>query len=86
MKLSIYVQPGARKSEIVGLHDGLIKVKIKSLPVDGKANVEVIRYFAELLGITKNKITIVNGMKSRHKTLEVPDELKSTVEKLILQM
>lgn len=74
MKLKIYVQPGARKTEIVGEHDGAMKIKIKAPPVDGKANEEVVRFFAELLGIAKNKIELVQGEKSRHKTIEIPDE------------
>lgn len=82
MKLYIYIQPGASKSEIVGEHDGALKVKIKSLPVDGKANAEVIRFFAELFGVAKNQISLLRGNKSRHKTLEIPDELKSRVELL----
>lgn len=77
MKLKIYVQPGARKTEIVGLHDGALKIKIKAPPVDGKGNEEVIRFLSELCGVAKNKIVLLHGEKSRHKTLEIPDECVS---------
>ncbi len=67
--LSIKVIPRASKSEIVGILNDSIKLKIKSPPVDGKANNEIIRFFSELFDIPKRDVSIVKGSSSSHKIL-----------------
>lgn len=67
--LQIQVLPNAPKSEIIGIHDDRIKIKIKSPPVDGKANQEVIRFFSELFEVSKSKVQILKGDKSKLKSV-----------------
>lgn len=69
--ISLYVQPQAAKSEIIGTYNGALKMKIKAPPVDGKANAEIIRYLSEKLGLAKNKIEILKGDKSKNKKVLV---------------
>ena len=69
--LPVYVQPGARKTELAGLHGGLLKLRIAALPVDNAANAEVIRFFASLLDIPRSHARIVAGEKSRRKTIRI---------------
>ncbi|OGT27144.1 MAG: hypothetical protein A3I77_00465 [Gammaproteobacteria bacterium RIFCSPLOWO2_02_FULL_42_14] len=40
--VKIYLQPGAKKSEICGKHGEYIKIKIQAPPIDGKANEALI--------------------------------------------
>lgn len=65
--LSVYVQPGASKNQIIGPHNGALKIKIKSPPVDGKANEALLDYLKELTGLAKKNINLVSGEKSRQK-------------------
>ena len=67
MIVSLYIQPNASKTEIVGEHNGALKIKVKAPPVDGKANEEVIRFLSKKLDIPKSKIQLVSGQTSRHK-------------------
>lgn len=67
--ISLFIQANAPKSEIIGEYNQLLKVKIKSPPVDGKANEEIIRFFSELFHIAKNKIEILTGDKSKQKKI-----------------
>jgi uncharacterized protein (TIGR00251 family) len=71
LKIAIFVVPNAKQTEIVGEHDGRLKLKIHAPPVDGKANAEVIRFFAEKYGVPKSRVRIVSGEKSRKKTVEI---------------
>jgi uncharacterized protein (TIGR00251 family) len=71
VQISLYVQPGASKSEIVGIHNGMLKIKIKSPPVDGKANEEVIRFLSEILTVPKKNVELIKGDKSREKKVFV---------------
>lgn len=67
--LRCYIQPGASKSEIVGTYgDPLrLKLKIKALPIEGRANKEVISFLATALGLRKNQVELLRGELSRQK-------------------
>ncbi|WP_051321554.1 DUF167 domain-containing protein [Chrysiogenes arsenatis] len=64
------VIPRSRKEQLV--HEaGFVKLKITAPPVDGKANEQVIAYFAALLRIPRSSITILRGELGRQKTLRI---------------
>lgn len=69
--LTVYLQPGAKKSEIVGLHDGNIKIKVNAPPVDGKANAALIDFLSEFFDTPKSSIKIISGDKSRLKKVAI---------------
>ena len=71
LTLSLHVQPGARRSEFVGLHGGALKVKIAAPAADNKANAELIDFLSESLGIPKSAIIIRRGATSRRKVVEI---------------
>ncbi|MEZ0392371.1 MAG: DUF167 domain-containing protein [Pseudobdellovibrionaceae bacterium] len=83
MQISLYVQPGASKSEIVGIHNELLKIKIKAPPVDGKANQEVIRFFSEILGVPKGQIDLLKGEKSREKRILIRSLSLSKIKEIL---
>lgn len=64
----LYIQPAAKKSEVVGFHgEDRLKIKIKAPPEDGQANQELIRFLAEVLDLQKAHVEILRGHKSRKK-------------------
>jgi hypothetical protein len=69
--LSLYLQPGAKKTGPAGLHDGALKLRLAAPPVDGKANAALIAWLADWFGVPKNRITIERGELSRHKRVRV---------------
>ena len=69
--LTLHVQPGAQRTEIAGTHGEALKIRIKALPVEGKANTELIRYLARAFGVPVRQITLVRGDSSRHKVLRI---------------
>ena len=71
VSISLHVLPNAPKSEIIGPHNNCLKIKIKSPPIDGKANECIEKFFAELLGLPKKNIELIHGEKSKQKTLLV---------------
>lgn len=48
-----------------------ITVGLKSKPIEGKANMELIRKIADHFDVPTSSVRIVSGMKSRSKTVEV---------------
>jgi len=71
--LSLHIQPGAKKTEVVGLHGEALKVRLAAPPVDGKANEALIAFLADILGIAKARVSLVSGMTSRAKRLRISD-------------
>lgn len=68
---TVRVVPRSSRSEIVGEHDGVLKVKLSSPPVDGAANEELIKLLAKKLGVARSAVTIVGGETSRTKRLRI---------------
>jgi uncharacterized protein (TIGR00251 family) len=81
--ITLYIQPGAKQSRVVGLHDGLPKIAIKARPIDGEANEALITFLAELGGVPKRSIEILSGQTSRTKRLEVDQLVVSALEKAL---
>jgi len=79
----VRVVPRASKSEIIGEHDGALKVRIASPPVDGAANLELIRVLAKKLGVSRNDIEIISGGTSKNKRIRVTNLSQSKLEVLI---
>ena len=74
------VVPRASKSEIVGAHDGALKVRIASPPVDGAANAELIKLLAKTFSVSKSQVEIVAGQTSKTKQVKIT---KLTAEKFL---
>ena len=71
VRFPVYVQPRASRSEIVGDHDGALRVRLTAPPVNNAANDELIALLAKALGAPRRDIRIVAGATSRRKVVEV---------------
>jgi uncharacterized protein (TIGR00251 family) len=78
--VDLKVQPGASKSCLAGVKDGRLRVRIAAAPEDGKANAELIAFFAGLLACAKRDVVLKSGPRSRLKTLAVPLSRRGTLE------
>jgi len=73
---TVRVVPRASKSEIVGEHDGALKVRIASPPVDGAANAELIKLLAKTFKVSKSDVEILSGGASKTKQIQVKNSGK----------
>lgn len=80
--LKLHIQPGARTTEVAGLHGDALKIRLAAPPVDGKANEALIGFLAEILGLTRSAVALKSGHSSRRKVLEVYGATKEAVERL----
>jgi uncharacterized protein (TIGR00251 family) len=69
--LSLHIQPGAKKTEIAGLHGDALKIRLAAPPVDGKANEALLAFVAKQLGVAKSRVELVSGQTSRAKRVAV---------------
>lgn len=72
MKLNVLVIPNASRNEIVGWHDGALKIRLAAPPVDGKANDELVRFLAKQLDLAPSEIEIEHGQSGRRKRVLIP--------------
>lgn len=71
--LQIKAKPNSRVSALTRQDDGTWLAQLKSPPVDGKANTELIELVAGAFGCAKSKVTVKSGAGSRFKRVTVPD-------------
>ena len=73
--LELHVQPGARRTEVAGIHgagaQARLKVRLAAPPVDGKANAELLRFLAGAFGVPRRAVTLLRGETSRQKTVRI---------------
>jgi uncharacterized protein len=75
LELSIHAQPGARRTEVQGLHGDAIKIRISARAVEGAANEALLEFVASALQVPRRRCVLVSGQTSRHKRVrvEAPD-------------
>lgn len=69
--VSIYVQPGARHTEVQGLHGDALKIRVAAPPLDGRANDELQRFLCNLMQVPRRDVTLLSGDKSRSKRFAI---------------
>lgn len=69
--LTLHIQPGAKKTEITGLHGEALKIRLAAPPVDGKANAALIAFLAKACGVSKSAVELVSGDTCRAKRVRV---------------
>jgi uncharacterized protein (TIGR00251 family) len=71
VRLKLLVQPCSSISEVTGVHDGRLKVRLAAPPVDGAANEALLKFLAKGLGVPRAGVEITSGAKGRRKTVTV---------------
>ncbi|MCX7145410.1 MAG: DUF167 family protein [Sulfuritalea sp.] len=69
--LRLHIQPGAKKTEVAGLHGEALKIRLAAPPVDGKANACLIAFLSRQFGVAKASISLVSGDTSRAKRVRI---------------
>jgi uncharacterized protein (TIGR00251 family) len=69
--LQVRATPGAKRSEVVGVVEGRLRVRVRAPAVEGKANVELVRQLAAWVGVRRSAVTITRGEHAREKSVHV---------------
>ena len=69
--LQLSVMPNARRTEVDGLHDGALRVRLAAPPIDGRANEALIAWLAKSLGVPKRDVEVLRGESSRRKQVAI---------------
>ncbi|MCX6371785.1 MAG: DUF167 domain-containing protein [Actinobacteria bacterium] len=71
MSLAVWVTPGASRSEVAGVADGRLHVRLAAPAQEGRANAELIRLVAAVLGVLRREVELAAGATGRRKLLRV---------------
>ena len=71
--IELKVKLGARVSQLERQPDGTWLAQLKSPPVDGKANAELIALVAATLGVRRAQVSIRTGAGGRRKLVKIED-------------
>lgn len=69
--ITVRVTPRSSRSEVVGMADGVLRVRLTSPPVDGAANEELVRVLAKAYHVSKSDIAIISGINARTKLVRI---------------
>ena len=69
--LEVHAQPGAKHTEIAGVHGGALKIRLAAPAVEGKANDELVRFLAQAFRVPQGNVALVRGENGRRKTLRI---------------
>ncbi len=65
--IAIHAQPGAKRTEVQGMHGEALKVRVSAPPIDGRANAELQRFLAQAFEVPLRDVTQTGGETSRQK-------------------
>jgi hypothetical protein len=80
-RIAVKVHPRARRTAIAGRFGEAWKLDLAAPPVDGKANEECTRFFAELAGVPRSRVRILSGATGRLKLVEIEGVTQADLER-----
>ena len=69
--LRLSVMPDARRTEVDGLHDGALRVRLAAPPIDGRANEALVAWLAKSLDVPRRDVEVLRGASSRRKQVAI---------------
>lgn len=69
--LTLHVQPGAKQTQIIGLHGDALKIKLAAPPIEGRANEALLKFIAKVFDVSLRQVELKLGSQSRHKTVVI---------------
>lgn len=86
IRLSLQIQPNAKRSGVAGCFADLLKIRLHAQPIEGKANDALISYLSDVLDVPKNAVSIARGHTAKRKIVEIKDDhltVEVVVQKLL---
>src|SRR5689334_20663382 len=86
IRLAVQVTPNAKRSEVIGRLEDVLKIRLQAQPIEGKANEALVRYLADVLDVPKSAVSITHGQTSKRKTIEIKtlDRTADAVRQILL--
>jgi uncharacterized protein len=86
LQLEIHVRPNASRTEVGGIHDGTLVVRVAQPPSEGQATAAALDAVARALGLPRSAVNLVRGATSRRKVLDLDVARGPVIEARIDQL
>ncbi|MBU1260571.1 MAG: DUF167 domain-containing protein [Planctomycetes bacterium] len=80
---NVKVAPGSSRTEIAGIYNGMLKVRLCAAPEKGKANQALIKLLSGKLDVPKKEIAITAGLTSKVKQVSVKNITQKTIDAIL---
>jgi uncharacterized protein (TIGR00251 family) len=81
LELEVHAQPGARRTEVRGIHGNALKISLQARAVDNAANEALIEFLAATLQVPRRRCAIVSGHTSRRKRVRIESPDRAVAER-----
>lgn len=71
LTLAVHVQPGAKRTEVIGLHGDALKIRVAAAAVEGQANARLLDFLRKALKVPASRISLKHGEHARRKVVEI---------------
>ena len=71
--LPVRAHAGARRNNVLGVRDGMLRVAVTAAPEKGKANRAIVALLSKKLGTSKSSVELVAGETSAKKRFLIVD-------------
>jgi uncharacterized protein (TIGR00251 family) len=75
VRIAVQITPNAKKTEVIGVLDDALKLKLQAQPIEGRANEALVKFLASSLSVPKSAVTITHGHTNKRKLVEVSGKL-----------
>jgi uncharacterized protein len=69
--LEFRCQPGAKRTEVAGVHGEALRIRVAAPPIEGRANEALRHFLADAFGVPLRNVVLVRGEGGRRKTLRI---------------
>jgi uncharacterized protein (TIGR00251 family) len=80
VRLAVQITANAKKTEVIGVLDDALKLKLQAQPIEGKANEALVKFLAGALSVPKGAVTITHGLTNKRKLIEVKSAVLTVEE------
>lgn len=75
MRLALQIAANAKKTEVLGALDDVLKIRLQAQPIDGKANEALIRWLAHTFGVARSAVILTHGHTNKRKLLDIRSQV-----------
>jgi hypothetical protein len=80
--LTLHIQPGAKRTEVAGIHDGALKIRVAAAPVEGQANARLLEFLKKAFDVPSSQVILKQGCGGRRKVVEIQGSRRAPEELL----
>ncbi len=84
--VSVKAVPRSRRTQVVGLQDGAVRIQIAAAPHKGQSNAALCAYLADAAGVRASAVRVGRGSSGARKLVEIDGSPQRIVAALVAKL